>query len=288
MKRAPNLIYKGRASASRQRGVSLVEILVGLTVGLIVLAVALGGIMVSRQIASTTSEATRLQQQAAYALRVIGNQLRQAGSLELNLAFNQDKPVDNTLQPIDPADPVAFMATFDRKQKMLGTSADRPLQIGYAFYKERLTSDSQKPQSQLRDCLGAEPSGAEVSSTFFLVKESSNAPTGELRCLGSKTGEGAQALIKDVADFRVSWLRQQVVAGAPVLDRVDGATASTEWRKIYAAEVCIELEGSERIDTGSSTYRPCSWKLGDKEAARNNRLRLVFRNTIQFRTQAAL
>lgn len=275
------------AAAHAQRGVSLIEVLVGLTIGLLVLGIAIGAIMVSRQLASTTSEATRLQQQASYALRVIGDQVRQAGALELNLAFNQEASTSDLLT-IDPADPVAFLTSFDRKTQMLKSSDERPLQVGYASYKEKLTSSGKSTASQLRDCFGSASDDAIVGSSFFLVKDPADAPTGELRCKGSSATDGTQALIKDVADFQIGWLRQQVLVGVPSIDRVNAATAGSDWRKIYAVEVCIEMAGSEQIDTGNSTYRPCSWKAGDKETARGNRMRLVLRNTFQLRTQAAL
>ena len=44
--------------------------------------------MVSRGLAGSTSEAAQLQQQASYAFRVIGQQIRQAGSMELALSTN--------------------------------------------------------------------------------------------------------------------------------------------------------------------------------------------------------
>ena len=55
------------------------------------------------KLAGTVSDASQLQQQAAYAFRVMGQQLRQAGSLRLNLAA-QKLPAAT----IDAADPVAF------------------------------------------------------------------------------------------------------------------------------------------------------------------------------------
>ena len=68
-----------------QRGVTLVELMVGIAIGLLVVAVATSALMVSRGISGTVSDASGLHQQAAHAMRVIGQQVRQAGSLYLNL-----------------------------------------------------------------------------------------------------------------------------------------------------------------------------------------------------------
>ena len=68
-------------SACRQQGFSLVELMVGMVLGLVVMAAAGMALLASRSVAATVSDASHLQQQASYALRVIGLELRQSGSL---------------------------------------------------------------------------------------------------------------------------------------------------------------------------------------------------------------
>ncbi len=91
------------ARSQPQRGVTLIELLVGIVIGLLTVAVAMGALMVSRGVTGTVSDSSMLQQQAAYAFRVIGQQIRQAGSLRLNLASQKSEGAD-----IDMSDPVAF------------------------------------------------------------------------------------------------------------------------------------------------------------------------------------
>ena len=69
-----------------QRGLSLVELLVGLLLGMLIIAVALGALMASRAVSGTVSDASQLQQQASHIFRVMGRQIRQAGSLRLLLS----------------------------------------------------------------------------------------------------------------------------------------------------------------------------------------------------------
>ena len=75
---------RGVISAQFQQGVTLLEMLVGLIIGLLVVAVAMGALMVSRSVTGTVSDASGIQQQGSHILRVVGSQLRQAGSLYLN------------------------------------------------------------------------------------------------------------------------------------------------------------------------------------------------------------
>jgi len=64
-----------------QSGASLIELLVGLTLGLMVVAAAIGTLIVSRTASGTVGDLSQLQQQGSYALRVVGIQIRQAGSV---------------------------------------------------------------------------------------------------------------------------------------------------------------------------------------------------------------
>ena len=75
-------------AAHGQRGLSLLELMVGIAIGLLVVAVAMSALMVSRGVSGTVSDASTIQQQAAYAMRSIGMQLRQSGSLFLNFSPN--------------------------------------------------------------------------------------------------------------------------------------------------------------------------------------------------------
>nr|WP_257645792.1 hypothetical protein [Ottowia beijingensis] len=67
---------------------TLIELMVGIALGLMVVAVATVALMSSRSVSGTISDASTMQQQASYAFSVIGRQVRQAGSVELNLNPN--------------------------------------------------------------------------------------------------------------------------------------------------------------------------------------------------------
>lgn len=271
---------------SAQQGVTLIELLVGLAIGLMAIAVALGALLVSRSVSGTVSDATQLQQQGAHALRVIGLQLRQAGSVRLNLAFTQaaaSAPV-----AIDPGEPVAFETVFDRKGGTLASNDAAPLQVGYQNYTETVVAASGTAErSLLADCLGKTPADAVVQSNFRLVR-AEGAVSGELQCAGA---DGvAQTVIGNVADLQVRYLVQALTGAGPTasanMRRVAAADVG-DWAAVVAVEVCLELVGDGTIDTAGATFRNCSWAVGDAETSMDNRMHLVFRNTFQLRTQGA-
>ncbi|WP_326538863.1 PilW family protein [Pseudorhodoferax sp.] len=267
----------------RQAGVTLIELLVGLAIGLMTIAVALGALLVSRGVSGTVSDASQLQQQGAHALRVIGLQLRQAGSIRLNLAFAKEAPASAALV-IDPADPVAFETGFNRATGALKSDANLPLQVGYQNYTEKVSFDSKAEQSLLADCLGNKPSATVIQSNFRLVK-ANGATTGDLQCAGS---DGvARTVVGNVADFQARYVMQTLTATGATVSRVPASGVGTNWPAVVAVEVCLELVGEENIDTASATYRPCGWTTGQAETLMGSRMRMVFRNTFQLRTQGA-
>ena len=66
--------------AKRQKGLTLVELMIAITLGLIVL-LAIGSIYInSRQTYRVQEDNARLQEAGKYALEVLGRSIRQAGS----------------------------------------------------------------------------------------------------------------------------------------------------------------------------------------------------------------
>ena len=186
-----------------QRGFTLIELMVGIVIGLLVVAAAMGSLMVSRSISGTVNDASNIQQQAAYAMRTIGLQLRQAGSLYLNLNPAETAAENSALAAVG----------FERKAgdfeagKNIVRGIDAPtgaefkLTTGYRNYKEALHGKT-VDESQVRDCLGQQPSDTLIENNFVL-KTSTN----ELYCAGSN--KTAQPVVENVANFQVRYLVQE-------------------------------------------------------------------------------
>ncbi len=66
-----------------ERGFSLLELTVGLTIGLIVVVAATGSLVHAQSVARGAAEATRLQQEAALAFQLIGRFVQASGSVGL-------------------------------------------------------------------------------------------------------------------------------------------------------------------------------------------------------------
>lgn len=287
-----------------QRGVSLIELLVGIAIGLMVVAVATGALMVSRGVTGTVGDASKIQQQAAYAMRVIGLQARQTASLYLN-----PNP-GNAPGGVDPLTPVAFEKKaeaasgtyhFDldvpaERDKLLNGTANS-LTLGFRRYKEPVfVPDPATPldpdMALARNCVGA-PGNASVDqrieSIFTLVSN-------ELRCQGNGVAP-AQAIVDRVANFQLTYLVQDATTslGNPTLRRVAAANVAN-WGQVQGVEVCLVLYGDESIDMPAGTsYTDCDGvtqvnmtTLSTSNPPRRNRLHLVFRNVFQLRSQGLM
>ena len=284
-KRLENALRHQRA----QRGATLVELMVGISIGLLVVAVAMGALMVSRGVSGTVSDASSIQQQAASALRVIGLQLRQAGSLYLN-----PNPT-NAASDNAPMAPVAFETMvpasgpangFDPSTDTLsGTNTPDTLNVGYRRYTESV-HNSATEQALARNCVGgpADTSGDQRVGSVFQLDGT------DQRCAGN--GNAAQPIAQNVANFQVRYLLQDLAE--PGNAKIQYVTADNVdiWARVQAVEVCLVLFGTEPIDMpAGSTYTDCDGtavNLTTLAGARARRLHIMFRNVFQMRSHGLI
>ncbi len=283
-----------------QRGVTLVELMVGIAIGLLVIAVAMGALMVSRSVSGSVSDASDIQQQAAYAMRVFGTQMRQSGSVRLNLnpgavtaaglykvkvAFESGVSLESS-PALDSFDP--------RRDTVSGTETPDSLRAGYQRYTEPMFMGAAE-QALSRNCLGG-PADAStdqrLESVFTL-----NTATNELRCDGN--AEGPQPILRNVANFQVRYLVQDNATspGVSTIRSVD-ASAVTNRGQVQAVEVCLVLYGREAIDLpAGSTYTDCdgvtqidmsTLPVDTAAVKRRNRMHMAFRTVFQLRSQGLI
>lgn len=284
-----------------QRGVTLLEMLVGLIIGLLVVAVAMGALMVSRGVTGTVSDVSGIQQQGSHILRVIGSQLRQAGSLYLN-----PNPTAVAASANDVLSAVVFEIKASAKDK--GNSFDQTntlnggadtITTGFRRYQDNVFFSSKSGSSTdflARNCLGAPANDSpdeRVESIFTFSKNN-------LFCAGN--GSTAQPIAQNVAEFQVTYLVQTLVAstGSNIqnVKAADMPTDATDikWRQVQGVEVCFVLYGNELIDLkdlpkASRSYTQCDGKsqdLTELTDARKNRTHQLFRNTFQIRSQGLI
>lgn len=249
-------------AAHPQRGMTLLELLVGITLGAMVIAAALGTLVMSKAVTGTTSEVATLQQDAGFALTVMGRLIRQAGSLE---------PVQQRSSAGLP------MVSFeDRAMPIVsgdqtGAGASDSLRVG---------TQSGSSVGVNVDCFG-NPVAAPEFSTLFSVSS-----TGQLMCQTSvdgATAAAAQALIANVRSLQVRYrIAQRDAAGRESLQVASVAPPNPSTAlapRVVAVELCLEMQGTERIQGAIGNFINCQ---GTSVPMAQN-LRRVYRNVFYLR-----
>lgn len=273
---SPALIHCARS----QRGLSLIELLIGITIGLLVVIAALGSLAFTQVTSTTVGDSARLQQKANSAFRAMGFQLRQAGAVEVVTAGGA----------------VAFSNQFNGWS---GTGVAITGLDGSGSSPDTIRM-SYEDGSNSRDCLGNLPTstaGIRVDNEFYV-------DAGRLMCKGA---DGTiQALVDGVEDLQATYGVQTTTALAiPAVLAASGAASSpasaavTSYRSYSAASapfgppipvgilpppgwsitVCLQLRGDVRGELPAGTsVAGCSGTV-----AGDGYLRRVYRNTFSMR-----
>lgn len=262
----------------RQQGVTLIELMVGILIGLMVVAVAGVALMASRGISGTVRDASDIQQQAAYVMRVIGQQARQAGALHLNLT------PDGLAEDVMGAVQVEFVGLGHDELPI--TDDGTSVTIQYTDYEVPVFTQATK-LSLSRNCLGMDGGGHPVKNVFkFDITDH------VLRC--GSDGAGLQPIIGNVANFQLRYLVQDNRAspGSPTIAYIDTVGSVSDWRTVQGVEVCLVLFGTEAISLpAGSSYTDCDHSSIDMTSLtgeRAKRMHLVFRNVFQLRSQGLM
>jgi type IV pilus assembly protein PilW len=244
-----------------EQGLGLVELLAATAVGLLVALSAFASLALSLQAAAVVKDLSQLQQQAAYAMHLMGGHLRQAGA---NDAVRDGQSGRYAFGPRSPLAGSGGAAIFGTDGK--GKAADS---ISVAFTPAQLSTRTPAPrQSWQYDCSGSRVDGLEQVSTTFEVNGQA-----QLVCAGVTR----QPVITNVADLR---LRYRVDTGAGIRMMNARTVDSLKlWAAVQAVEVCLHLQGDEKLPDRGLAFTNCE----GEEKPRNGRVHLVMRNLFSLR-----
>ncbi|MDR2875051.1 MAG: hypothetical protein LBV44_03870 [Methylobacillus sp.] len=264
---------------TRQRGVTLIDLMVGIVIGLLIVAVCVAALMISRGTSGTITDAAGLAQQGAYAMRTLGSQLRQAGSLYLNPNPKNDADPFLARAQFEFPEDAGTPATAD--QMLSGTPTT--LTTGFSNYYPAGSLFSANTDQLTANCVGTSPTAANdlIQSIFEL-----DAATHELKCKAA--GGAAQVVVRNVANFRLRYLVQTFPAARqPKIAYVTDTAGWTDanWAQVQGVEVCLELYGNEVTTVPSgSTYIGCDGTAIDMTTV----MHMTFRSVFQLRSRSTL
>ena len=228
----------------QQAGMTLVELLVAITIGLFIIGAALMVFQSTSGIGQQISELAQVRQEGAHAFRVIGKQVREAGSVEPSYV-----PANNTFR----FEPITWVNATPVSTWSPPAGAD------FLSVSQQLQS-SPAYAALIRNCLGEGVTSARRRSDFYLNN-------GNLMCV-TGSNPGGQPVISNVNAFKV----QYRVRVSDTTKRFVSTPA--DWTLVDAVEVCLDLVGTKSTPTASSSYTDCE----GNSVSRGNRLHVVQRN----------
>lgn len=277
------------ASKKRQMGASIMELMVGVTIGLLVVLAALGSLVYTHVSSKTMVDATRLQQKADAAFRLISFQTLRAGALELNTNSSSVDPGTVTLS----TDFTGFNPTVTNLGPVVASvhgfngsgGTQDILRISYQDNGVIRTTGT-AGLGTARDCLGQSTAdatrGIRVDNTFTYLPAAGGG--GDLQCQGSAAGATLQPIVDGVEDFQVTYgVRTVTAAGAENFQYLT-ADNVTDWSNIQTVNICLQLRGDTRGNprqgwTTANRIPVCGTVLDTNDGF----LRRVYRRTFSLR-----
>jgi type IV pilus assembly protein PilW len=258
---------RGHAFRLRQAGFTLVELLVAMIVGMLVVLASITSMLGTRSVAMVGDDVNALHQSSAFAFRLLGQQIRQAGYI-----------------PIDPTEPLFYFdANANRATNLAGEraffavkggeaaggSGNDSLKIGYA-----------PNPNYFADCLGQAGRGAGrqgyVPTTpsdpgnVRLITSEFDVVRGTLRCKGSG-GDTPMPIVDGVERFDVMYGVGAATGGDHVARYVT-ANDVANFDLVRTVRVCLQLAGSSRSNP-HGRYTDCD---GTERASADGKLRRVY------------
>ncbi|MDP2430441.1 MAG: PilW family protein [Pseudomonadota bacterium] len=237
------------AARNRESGISLVEMMVALSVGLL-LTVSVSTILSgSLQIFRMQGESARIQESSRFLMDILGRQITQAGYVAISTDYTDSK-LSFVGTPISGEHGVVATRTGERKNgsDYLAVSFDANV-----------------------DCQGNVATSGTVRNEFFLNANE------ELVCAGG--GVTPEVLADGVETFQV--LYGVDADGDYSVERY--AAQPDDWEQVRTVRVCVVVRAfSQGTGSTAQQYQDCS---GVSQTAPDTRLRRVLATTFQLRNR---
>lgn len=264
-------------NVSKQRGMSLIELMIASFLGLLITIVAMEVLITANRSSLATDGVSQMQESGRFALSFLASQVRETG---LNM-------------PNSPNEIIPFVTDSCNADTCISNTDD-------ADAGDRLAIRWSPPDGRNTDCTGAAtPAGAQVANVFWVEEDNG---INSLYCQGYLVNAGnalaqnspAQAIVNGIEAMQVLYgvgrnpntvgydndRRYHDVAQYVNADDVVGS----EWDRIYAIRIFLlarSLDGTETDGTLSNADR--SYFLADArpyERADSSISRQVFSTTI--------
>lgn len=259
---------------ARQRGVTLVELMVAMVIGLVLVLAASAAFLAGKQLFNTDAEVQATQDSLRFARYIVQGVVRQAGYADyapdrladgIGVIASNANLLAGSVDPRDLNIAGATNTTVSRTDDSFGANdtdtRNQNDSLMVRFFG-RSTADADTPDNTMIDCLGhpqkgpaAIPSAADRAWSFFYVALASDGEP-ELYCkYATEAGKfTAEPLARGVEKFKVvygydgngdsvpeAWLDAKGIAAKA---QATGGPINAEWRKVVAVRIGIVVRSA--------------------------------------------
>jgi type IV pilus assembly protein PilW len=305
-------IRHGRTRSSQQRGLTLVEMMVSLTIGMVLIVSLVGAYLGTSGSGKVTEALGRMNEDAQSALSLLSQQLRMAGSNPIQ-ANRDATQVRNALSDTffvfgcdGGASNVGATPTSSITCVTSNTGGPDSISIAYeADAYNTIPTGSGIPT----DCLGQSlPSQTmvvgtgsavfyEVQNQYFISKPA-GAATPSLYCAGSGAVNNPQAMVENIEDMQFTYGVSAPAAGTGTIagymtaseiaasaDLAVLGTSQAKWSRVVSVKICLLMTSFEPVLNELTPYYKCDGTL--ETAPADLRLRRAYTTTVLLRNLVA-
>lgn len=280
-----------------QLGLTLIELMISMVIGLVLVLFVGTLFLTSKASFRLNDDNARLQEDASYALNLIGRNLMQAGYGNVVSSTTTDftNPDGTAAQGLKGCDngfksPIAAPIDFD-----CATTGNPSMQISY-----RVEDAYDADTGAGADCNGQNASkepgilakGIVVNRFFLSIKAGDTAPS--LYCNGNGgtvAGTVSQPVLGGVegmtvlygADTNGTFTPDQYLNAAGVEALPLSATNKKDWNQVVSVQVCLLVSSANNVTNGNHSYVDCA---GAAQTATDNKLRRAFTKVFTLRNNA--
>ncbi|MBC7919401.1 MAG: PilW family protein [Rhodoferax sp.] len=257
---------------SRSSGVSLIEILISLVIGLVVVGAVLVSIVGAGKAGRYQAAFSQMNEDAQVGLSILARDLQMAGYSQPT-ALTNSTPLLPTPTMVLTFNPTVTRAVFGcdtgfanaaAATVVCGSVTTPALEVAY----EADTANTVATVGGLpSDCLGNGIPGVApfvARNRYFISAGNSGRP--ELYCASNNAANTPQPLIENIENMRV-WYGVSVAADPRQVVRYVSATninavGAAEWNNVISVRICLLVRSAEPVlnagDEDTLTYRDCS------------------------------
>jgi type IV pilus assembly protein PilW len=296
----------------RLRGVTLVELLVSLVIGLVIMLAASQAYLATSGSSRINDAQTRMNEDAQTALAVLTRQLKLAGANPVRpdraqASLRNPLTATYTVRGCDIGFASNFVPSIEDLNCTHSAASTGPDAIAIHYEADRFNSSVQKSSTTPTDCVGygldgidtsfTDSSGTARKTTMFLATPvyylSTSGTRTSLSCRNVDGSGTAQPLVENVIDLQFRYgtaspADQSAVLGYLTAQQIDDpagqiagtASAAQRWALVKTVRVCILMVSESAIATSaqSAQYRNCGGVLVTNPP--DLRLRRAFTTTV--------